>query len=132
MSLCEIIIKSSNNKDDLQFIYDDYCYFQDLIWNKKMDETLIFYAIKNSNFTLFDFLIEKDCDVNYKTKNGSTPLRCAIINQVPYFVKKLVEKGATLEEKELKTYLYLNKYPKFDLRNNKQKEIERIFFNMKC
>jgi len=130
-SLPNIIIEHSNKYDDLEYIYNDHCFFQNLIWDKKRNETLIFYAIKNNNIILFDFLIEKKCNVNHINTHLSTPLQCAIINQHPYFVKKLILNGANIHYKNKHnigplTFLNINKYPKYDLRNNKQKEIKQI------
>ena len=89
-TLPQIIIKYSNNYDDLNFLYEDYCFFQNLIYDKKKNETLIFYAIKTSNKTLFDFLLEKNCDIHHKNKFGYTPIKCANNNKDRYFYNKLI------------------------------------------
>jgi|688.fasta_scaffold177787_4 ankyrin repeat protein len=130
-NLIKTIIEYSKNYDDLEYIYNNYCYFQDLIWNIKTNETLIFYSIKNNNVILFDFLIDKKCNVNYINKYDTSPLQSAIIQQYPNFVKKLIENNANINYKNNSnigplSFLYMNKYKNYDLRNNKQKEIEEI------
>jgi len=126
--LIKTIIEYSKNYDDLEYIYNNYC------WNNKTNETLIFYSIKNNNVILFDFLIDKKCNVNYINKYDTSPLQSAIIQQHPYFVKTLIENNADINYKNNSnigplSFLYMNKYKNYDLRNNKQKEIEQIILN---
>ena len=130
MSL-KLIINNSNKRKELDFIYDKYVCFQDSIYDKKTNETLIFYCIRNDNKNLFDYILEKGCDINHKNIHGTVPLKTAIIQRKLYFVKKLIENGADLKIKDNNGftpdyYTTLSKYPKYDFRDETAKLIEDI------
>ena len=127
----QFIIKHSNKKDDLDYIYDNYICFQDYIYHKKINETLIFYCIRKDNRNLFDYILEKGCDINHINIHGTTPIKTAIIQKKLYYVKKILEHHPDLTIKDNMHftpdyYTSLNKYPKYDFRDETSKEIERI------
>ena len=54
-TLPQIIIKYSNNYDDLNFLYEDYCFFQNLIYDKKKMKHSFFTQLKQAikHFSIF-------------------------------------------------------------------------------
>ena len=49
-----------------------------------------FTQLKQAIKTLFDFLLEKNCDIHHKNKFGYTPIKCANNNKDRYFYNKLI------------------------------------------
>jgi ankyrin repeat protein len=57
----------------------------------------LMYAIKEDNYEMAEYLIDKEADVNSSNQKGETPLISAIKTQKLDFVELLIEAGANLE-----------------------------------
>lgn len=131
MSL-DIILKSQNKNDDLDFIYDNYICFQNYLYDKKRNETIIYLCIRNNYKNLFNYILLKNCDVNHKNIYKSTPLKIAVIQNKPYYVEKLLENNADinfLDGNNFKPseYIMINKHPNYICKNKNTLQIKELF-----
>lgn len=131
MSL-DIILKSQNNNDDLDFIYDNYICFHDYLYDKKKNETIIYLCIRNNYKNLFNFILQKKCDINHQNIYKGTPLKTAVIQNKPYYVEKLLENNADinlLDKNNFKPsdYIMINKHPNYICKNKNTLKIKELF-----
>jgi hypothetical protein len=78
-------------------------------WEEAMVRTLgrstyggefLVQAAAEDKYGLVTFLLRQGCDVNYQSRNGSTPLSAASVEGHPKMVEFLISKGADINRKD--------------------------------
>ena len=93
-------IKKALNKDDVSYFegLDPKDVNAIIQFNRLEDPSpILIYAIRKNAKKIFDKLIEKKADVNFKSKFNCTPLLEAISCKRIYYIKKLIDNGADIE-----------------------------------
>ncbi|MDF1811200.1 MAG: ankyrin repeat domain-containing protein [Verrucomicrobiales bacterium] len=77
--------------------------------SKQQRDTLLLQSIRNHDYEMVDFLIDRKADTNLPDRDGITPLQDAVTRGDTAMVRTLVEKGAQIHPLPMMATVYKNR-----------------------